>query len=471
MNSLHFLWIALCIGLPLCGAAWVASLPGPAQARKACTICLGLSLIAATGAWLDFQWFQLDQAGDSWKFAAVGLDGQWFALDRISAPLLPLVSLVFFLTCVATVRAKMPRFSYGRCLLLQSMVLAFLACASPGILVALLSLETVLPAIELWKRGGSMRAFCLYTMLFIGLAVYGQYAVDRAADPAERSWAVVALSMAMLIRAGIAPFHSWIPDLVDRASFGGAMLFVTPMLGVYGVVRLVVPIAANDLLVCIEALSIGTALYGAAMALVQNDGRHFYSYLTIGQGAVVTAGVLTLAPVAMTGALCTALSSTISLCGLGLTLRALEARRGSLNLSEFQGLYEKTPYLAMCYLLTALAAVGFPGTSGFIGLELLIDGAVNAHPSVGIALVISTALNGIAAMRVYFLLFGGPAHTFGTSLDVRRRERLAVLAVAILIILGGFFPHPYVASLEQAAEDLIEQRTANARVAPLVSMQ
>jgi NADH-quinone oxidoreductase subunit M len=48
-----------------------------------------------------------------------------------------------------------------------------------------------------------------------------------------------------------------------------------------------------------------------------------------------------------------------------LSLRALEARHRRLSLAGFHGLYEHTPALAVCFLLTGLASVGFPGTFGF----------------------------------------------------------------------------------------------------------
>lgn len=61
--------------------------------------------------------------------------------------------------------------------------------------------------------------------------------------------------------------------------------------------------------------------------------------------------------------------------------------RGGLSLTDFKGLYEHTPALAVCFLLTGLASVGFPGTLGFIGTELLVDGVVEAYPYIGIAVV------------------------------------------------------------------------------------
>ena len=148
----------------------------------------------------------------------------------------------------------------------------------------------------------------------------------------------------------------------------------------------------------------------------------------------------------------------LSLAGFGLTLRALEARRGRLNLTEFQGLYEHAPALAVCFLLTGLASVGFPGTAGFVGAELLVDGAVETYPYVGVAVVIAAALNGIAVVQAYFKLFTGTRHQSTVSLRLGKHERFAVLTLVAFIVIGGLLPNNGVASRYRAAHELLQHR-------------
>ena len=105
------------------------------------------------------------------------------------------------------------------------------------------------------------------------------------------------------------------------------------------------------------------------------------------------------------------------MAGFGLTLRRVEARTGRLSLDKFHGLYEHTPGLAALFLITGLASIGFPGTVGFIGAELLVDGAVQVYPLVGIAVVVAAALNGLAVLHVYFRVFTGTRHF--ASIDLR----------------------------------------------------
>jgi len=268
------------------------------------------------------------------------------------------------------------------------------------------------------------------------------------------------LLIAVFIRSGMVPVHSWLVDLFENATFGTALLFSTPLVGAYAAVRLVLPIVEESVLRNVNMLSLITSVYAAGMALVQRDARSFFCYVFLSHSSLVLVGLDVVTPIGLTGALCVWLSAALSLGGFGLTLRALEARRGPLSLTEFQGLYEHAPALAVSFFLTGLASIGFPGTLGFIGTELLVDGAVAVYPYIGVAVVVASALNGIALVKAYFLLFTGKRHTSTVSLAIGLRERVAVLALAAIIILGGLFPKDHVSSRYAAATELLQQRPA-----------
>ena len=127
-------------------------------------------------------------------------------------------------------------------------------------------------------------------------------------------------------------------------------------------------------------------------------------------------------------------------------------------MDEYHGLYEHMPTLAALFLLTGLASIGFPGTVGFIGTELLLEGVVGVYPSIGMAVVVAGALNGIAILYAYFRIFTGRRHFASFSLRARLPERLAVLVLAALIVGGGLFPQWGVASRYHAAIELIRHR-------------
>jgi NADH-quinone oxidoreductase subunit M len=196
------------------------------------------------------------------------------------------------------------------------------------------------------------------------------------------------------------------------------------------------------------------------MAMIQKDARRFFSYLFLSQSSLVLVGLESASHVGLTGGLCVWASVVLALGGLGLTLRAVESRFGHFSLTSYRGLYEHVPLLAVCFLLTGLGSVGFPGTIGFVGTEILIDGVVEVYPHIGAAVVIAAAFNGIAIVRAYFLLFTGAKHASSISLNVGLAERTAVLTLAILILGGGFLPQPGIAMSSNAATEIISARPA-----------
>ncbi len=266
------------------------------------------------------------------------------------------------------------------------------------------------------------------------------------------------LTAGALLRTGIVPVHCWMTDLFEKATFGTALLYVTPIMGAYAIMRLVLPFAPDWALQSIAIMSLITAVYAAGMALVQVDTRRFFCYLFLSHSSLVLVGLELATPIGLTGALLVWLSVGLSLSGFGLTLRSIEARTGRLRLTDYHGLYEHTPTLAALFLLTGLASIGFPGTIGFVGSELLVEGAVAVYPYVGTAVVIAAALNGIAILQAYFHIFTGARHPASVSLRVRIPERVAVLILTGLIIGGGLYPQPGVASRYHAAMALIRSR-------------
>jgi NADH-quinone oxidoreductase subunit M len=459
MTELHLPWLELAIFLPLAGAFWVSRIHDHERAQQHALAFSGLALLAAVGAWLDFASLHQPAAHDRWSIVARLAHSEWFTIDELSAPLLPMAALVCFVTALATARTKIRRFSFGWMLVSESILLATFSCRRPWGIIVLLAAGVAPPLWELRTRRKPMRVFACHMALFAGMLVVGWALVERTEAGAAPSFGAVALLMgAVLLRSGIVPMHCWMTDLFEHASFGRGLLFVTPMVGVYAAVRLLLPTAPDWALRAIALISLFTAVYAAGMALVQREARRFFCYIFLSHSSLALIGLEIATPIGLTGALCLWISVGLSLTGFGLTLRAIEARTGRVMLSEFHGLYEHTPVLAAFFMLTGLASIGFPGTIGFVGAELLVEGAVDVHPVIGLAVVLAAALNGIAVLQAYFRVFTGKRYFPSISLQTRSGERVAVLTLALLILAGGLFPEPGLLSRHHAASEIIQSR-------------
>ena len=446
-------WLELAVAVPLVGALCLSRSRDALSASRWCLGFLGAGLVCAVAAWGGFMGGRTADGTSAFDALPLLFGRNVFAIDALSAPLVPLLALLHFLTALATARTKMSRFSFAWLLAGSALRVAVFACKMPWDLGVLLVLATIPPYFELRRRGSPTRVYVIHMALFVGLLVAGLVAEGTAA--------AVLLMGAVLVRSGTVPVHVWVTDLFENCSFGTALLVVTPITGMYAALRLVLPSQPPEwVLQGIGGVSLFTAVYAAGMAVVQTDARRFFAFLFLSHASLVLVGLELHTAISLTGALALWGSVMVSLGGFGLTLRAIEARFGRLTLSEFRGLYAASPSLAVCFLLTGLASVGFPGMSGFVATELLVDGAVVASPIVGLAVLVAAALNGVAVMRAYFALFTGDRYTPRVPLGITLRERGAVLALTVLIFAGGFFPQAYIASRHQAAEATLEDRGA-----------
>lgn len=455
MIGLHFPYLELTILLPAFCCVFVILASNSQIARVRCLWISGATLAAATASWFDFATLQVFEAHDDWSLVELITGRELIVIDEFSAPLLPLTALGFFLTLLATVGHKTKNFSYSWALVAESLTLCALSAKEPWWLVFLLTATCVPMLAELKSRNQSVRPFLLHQAVFVVCAVAGVWLSTKSAAPSLNLSSVL-LAIAVLIRSGTVPAHCWMTDMMNRASFGSGLLFVSPMLGAYACMRLVLPISPDWALRMIGLLSLATAVYASGMALVQTDARRFFSFLFLSHSSLVLVGLELVTPIGLTGALSMWVSVGIALTGFGITLRCIEARVGRISLDRYYGLYSHMPTMAAFFLMTGLASVGFPCTIGFIATELLIDGAVTISPVVGCFVVFSTMLNSISVVHAYFRIFTGTKRVGTIPLTSQFEERIAVIVLTLLILGGGLFPQSGVESRYRAAIDLMD---------------
>src|SRR5688572_12140050 len=386
-------------------------------------------------------------------------------IDTLSAALLPFAAGLWLLTVAVTPRAALDRGGLRRTALATLITLACFLTESAVVLL-LLSVVSVWmfqsaladPAHEYQRRVVSVY-LGVSTLLFgVGVALLVGPGAGNTTIETAGMWLIV---IAALVRKGIVPCHAWVPEVFDHGRLGPAILFNAPQLGAYMTVVLIVPRASPDMLRLIALLALGTAVYGAALALVQTSARRACGYLFMSQSALVMAGLDCTSVTALAGGLLVWLSAGLAFAGLARCVLVLEARRGRLDLRTFHGGYERMPLLAITFLGMGLACTGFPGTLGFVGQELLVDGAVDVFPVMGFAVVIASALTGLAVLRMYFSLFCGrasPPAAPGLRFGLTRRETWTFVALVIALVGFGVAPRPLVDSRFVAASEILQVR-------------
>jgi len=442
-------WFELTLALPLVGALAVACVqPATVAARWA----LGFLLATLASALLV--------AGSFDGARLAGPPG--FAVDALAAPLLPAFALLHLITLLGTAKSRVSSRFCARLLLAAFIHAAALTCDHAGGLVGLLLLGALLPLWDLGDRARPLRGYVLHMILFAGLLVAGWRALEAGDTARGLGW----LLLALLVRGGIVPLHGWVPRLFQGAAFGTAMVFVLPVVEGIVAVRLLLPVAPVWMLDWAAVACLVTAVYGGAMAVVQDEVRKFYAHLCLSQTSLLLFALMLHTANSLTAALCLWISMPLALAGLAFAVRALEARFGALSLREHHGYYEQVPGLAICFLVAGLASVGFPGTIGFVPMELLISGSVEHGLGVSFTLAVAAMLNGIAILRAYFALFTGKRPTTSVSLQATAGERAGIVLIVVLVFLGGWFSPGVVASRHHTAGKLLERKANGPAGAP-----
>jgi NADH-quinone oxidoreductase subunit M len=389
-------------------------------------------------------------------------DSEVLGLDGLSQCLLPFTARVYLTILLFTPRAERLHGSSERLLLGLSLDLALVSVRTPMAiaLVWLLGHIPLFTEVSNWPGGSGRLRLLRVLRFYLGLGgllfVAGCWGLDQhAIGP---SWAYIAITLGIVLRKAIIPFHQWLPELFERGPLGHVIAFCAPQVGAYASLRLLAPAAPQELLMALGAAALVTAVYGACLACGQRSFRGVYAGLFLGQTSLVFAGLQCTSEVGLTGALALWVSGGLALTGLGLTVWALEARRGRMNLDVYHGGYERSPMLATCFLLFGLTSCGFPGTLGFISEELLLEGTTHAHPHVGILAAVAASINGITVMRTYFRLFCGSRQHHPVSQSLRPRERMAVLALVAILLGCGLWPQPFVDNRAEFAKTVIHQR-------------
>ena len=405
---------------------------------------------------------------------ATGPHWRWGPLLRVNAlsdVLLPFAAGLWLLTVAVTPRAALDRGGLRRTAL-ATLVTTGSFLTDSGIALLLLSVASVWtflsalsdPAHRRQRRIAAAYLGLSTLLLAIGVALLAWPGARGATAETVALWLIVA---AALVRKGIMPFHAWVPEVFDHGRMGPAILFNAPQVGAYLTVVLIVPRASPEMLRTIAILALGTAVYGAALALVQTSARRACGYLFVSQSALVMAGLDCTSATALAGGLLVWLSAGLAFAGLARCVLVLEARRARLDLTTYHGGYERMPLLAISFLAMGLACTGFPGTLGFVGQELLVSGAVDLFPVMGFAVVVASALTGLAVLRMYFSQFCGradPRTHPGLRFGLTPREAWTFVALVVTLVGFGVAPRPLVDSRFAASDEILNRRSSIRRI-------
>lgn len=352
--------------------------------------------------------------------------------------------------------------------------------------------------IKVWGGEGRDRAalkFVLYTLvgsvlMLVGFAIlylnYHDVAVSQnlprqysfslidlltaSVPPKTQALVFLLLFFGFAFKVPMVPFHTWLPDAHVEAPTAGSVMLAGVLLkmGVYGFVRFSLPLlpeASYAFMPMVSLLAVIGILYGAFLALAQDDIKKLIAYSSISHLGFVILGIFAFNDQGMRGGLLQMLNHGISTSALFFVVGFLYVRRHTRLIAAFGGLYKTLPLMAFFFLIASLASMGMPGTNGFVGEFLILVGAAKANWVYG-GLAVGGVVVGSAYMlwlyqRVMVEPTDHPENRGLTDLNVS--ELVVSVALMIMVVWPGLYPQPFLRMMEGPVQFLMA-RTERVRV-------
>lgn len=301
----------------------------------------------------------------------------------------------------------------------------------------------------------------------IGFTTDWYQLIDYTIPLGTQTWLFFVFALAFAIKVPLFPLHTWLPDAHVQAPTGGSVILAGVLLkmGTYGLIRFCLPFfpnAAQSAAVLIAVLAVIGIIYGALLARVQPDAKKLVAYSSVSHLGFVVLGIFAFTTEAMQGAVIQMINHGISTGALFLLVGMLYERRHTRLMEDYGGLATSVPVLTTFMILSVLASAGLPGLNGFVGEFMILLGSFKSTV-LDSPVLIALATSGVILAAVYLLhmvystFFGELTHTENAEMtDMTMREFVLMAPLAILMLVMGFYPQPFLNQTAPTTDFLLE---------------
>ena len=333
--------------------------------------------------------------------------------------------------------------------------------------------------IGIW--GGARRVysafkFFLFTLLgsvLMLIAIISIYWINGTTDIVElynlgigenyQNLLWLAFFSSFAVKTPMWPFHTWLPDAHVEAPTAGSVLLAAILLKMagYGFIRFSIglfPIASENFVPLIYVLSLVAIVYTSLVALMQEDMKKLIAYSSVAHMGYVTLGIFTVTQQSLEGGIVQMISHGLVSAALFLCVGVVYDRMHSRLIKTYGGLASIMPKYAVFFMVFTLAAIGLPGTSGFVGEFLILMGVFKKS-----FLVATIASLGVILAVAYMLwlykrvIFGELINkNLVKMLDLNKSEIFILTCLAIPTLFFGFYPETLLNTIDVSISNLID---------------
>ena len=229
----------------------------------------------------------------------------------------------------------------------------------------------------------------------------------------------------------------------------------------YGFIRFslgLFPVASDYFTSLIFTLSIIAIIYTSLVALMQEDMKKLIAYSSVAHMGFVTLGIFSLTKQGLEGSIIQMISHGLISAALFLCVGVVYDRFHSRMISSYGGLVNTMPKYSLVFIIFVLAALGLPGTSGFVGEFLVLVGVLQKNILVAILASLGVILAAAYMLWLYKrVIFGKIANSeIKIMTDLNKTEICIFSSLAFLILFFGVYPEPLFNTIDISVNNLIE---------------
>jgi len=479
--------LSLIIFLPLLGATFIFLFRYQKDTNKS-AIYVSIFTSLANLLLAFFLWFLFDNNYTGFQFIEeknwisglikfkLGIDGISILFILLTAFITP----ICIFSCINSVKERVKEFLIAILVLETFMIGVF--CSLDLVIFYLFFEAGLIPMfliIGIWggeRRVYSAFKFFLYTLLgsvLMLVAIISIYWITGTTDitsineikiPSEFQYILwLAFFSSFAVKMPMWPVHTWLPDAHVEAPTAGSVILAAILLkmGGYGFLRFSIPlfpVATEYFTPMIYFLSLIAIIYTSLVALMQEDMKKLIAYSSVAHMGYVTLGIFTLTKQGIDGGMFQMLSHGLISAALFLCVGVLYDRSHSRLIKTYGGVVNSIPKYSLVFIIFALAALGLPGTTGFLGEFLVLIGIFQKDYLIGLVATIGVVL--CAAYMLWLtkrVIFGQIKNQEVKILkDVNFSEGTMLFILATIVIIFGFYPEPLLNTMNVTINGLID---------------
>ena len=331
------------------------------------------------------------------------------------------------------------------------------------------------------KRVYSAFKFFLYTLLgsvLMLVAIISIYWItgttdvvklyELGIDQKHQNLLWLAFFSSFAVKTPMWPVHTWLPDAHVEAPTAGSVLLAAILLKMagYGFIRFslgLFPFASEVFTPLVYILSLIAIVFTSLIALMQEDMKKLIAYSSVAHMGFVTLGIFTLKQQGIEGSIIQMISHGLVSAALFLCVGVVYDRMHSRLINSYGGIVSIVPKYSILFMLFTLAALGLPGTSGFIGEFLILMGAFKDNFLVAVIASLGVIFGAAYMLWLYKrVVFGEIINKDLLKMpDLDKSELIILISLALPTLFFGFYPEPLLNTIEVSVKDLIEMYKIN----------